>query len=142
MDELEVLKSIDASLKRLVDLSSQRLARASMPQGSQIAPESDLLGQYGDEKIKTDPRDWSKESYKGRKMSEAPAEFLDMYAETMEYFARKNDEKGEKSDKGVPKSQFDRRSAARSRGWAARIRSGLVEQKPEPESDFGKGGAW
>jgi hypothetical protein len=137
---IDLLASIDASLKKLVAIAERRqsIRGGGASSSPAIAPDRDLDSQYGDEEIKgKDPRDWSGESMKGRRMSECPPEYLDMIAERYDYFAQKNDAEGKKDDRGRPKSNYDRRSAARARGWAARLRAGWKPPAPTPldESD-------
>lgn len=138
-EAVELLRSIDATLKELLALS-----KARKPAGTQ-APSVNLDDPKADEKIRIDPRDWLKmggESFKGRQMSQCSSAFLDEYANSMDYFAGKNDEKGEKDSRGNPKSKWDRLSAARARAWADAIRSGKVKAV-EPEAAFdAPGGEW
>jgi hypothetical protein len=138
LEQLKMLRSIDATLKQI--LAARKSAPASG--GAAVAPASDLDSQYGDPEVRNDPRDWSGPSMKGRKLSECPADYLDMWAEMKDYFAGKERSENKMTSKGNPAWEFSLKDAARARGWSARIRAGLVEQKPEPESDFGKGGAW
>ena len=120
---LQVLESIDARLGRLEKLMAvEKLAAGVEPQNSDVADDRDLDGKFGDEVVRFDPRDWSGDSFKGSHFSECPADFLSMLAEAYDYFAEKN--AGTLTDKGKPKSDFDRRSARRARGWAKRIRAG------------------
>lgn len=132
------LASIDASLKRLVELSEKRLARAAASPKAEnseaVAPDSDLDGQHGDEIVKFAPRDWTGRNFVRHRMSECPTPFLEMLAESCEYFARKNDERSEKDSKGSPKSYWDKQTARRARGWAIRNRN-----KPEQTQAAGDG---
>jgi hypothetical protein len=123
-DVLVVLRSMDATLKTLLALSQQRVTQARAAKPKPIASDSDLDSQYGDEKVRLNPRDWTGASLKGRPMSACPAEFLDLLAESYDYFERKNEEAGALTDKGKPKADYDRRSASRARGWAKRARAG------------------
>lgn len=84
--------------------------------------DSELDGKYGDPQVKFNPRDWHGEDQKGRTFSACPPEFLELLASSYDYFAKMNDEKGEKDSKGGPKSKWDRKSALLARGWAARLR--------------------
>ena len=129
---LELLTSIDNSLKRLLALSTARAHThgAGAPGGGAVASDRDLDGQYGNPDIRADPKDWTGPSFKKRPMKECPAEFLDLYAEMKDYFGRKADENGDTTDKGVPKSKYEFLDAARARGWAARIRSGRHTPPP------------
>lgn len=122
-----LLQSIDATLKELLALSKSKRVAASS--AANVATDADLDSQYGDEEIRFDPRDWTgTKSYKKLRMSECSPEYLDVVALCFDGLARKNDIDG-KEYKGEPQSKFDRRTAARARGWAVRLRSGW---KPKP----------
>lgn len=94
------------------------------PASLAVASDSDLDGQHGDEEVRLSPRDWTGPPMKGRRMSECPPAFLDLLAETLDYFAKKNAASNAMTTSGKPKADFDRRGAARARGWAARLRAG------------------
>ncbi len=126
---VELLASIDASLKILV----ARLEAAPAAPGAtaQVASDRDLDSQYGNPIVKAkDPRDWTGEPMNGRRFSECPAEYLDLVADRLDYFAQQADEKGELASNGKPASQYKRLDAARARGWARRIRAGLGAPAP------------
>lgn len=125
-ETLRLLRSIDASLKQLV--VKQQGPTAS----GVVATDRDLDGKYGNPPVKFNPRDWTGASCKGRPLSDCPPEFLDLLAETFDYFARVADEKNETTEKGKPVGDYKRHDAARARGWAARIRSGRHLQTHEP----------
>jgi hypothetical protein len=132
-ETLALLKSIDATLKQLVSIARQQSASSG---NAAVADDHDLDSQWGDETVKLNPRDWMGESYKGQPMSECPPDFLDQVAKACDYFAQKNE--GKITDKGKPKSDFDRRTAARARGWAKRLRSGW--KPPSASSTQSSGG--
>lgn len=115
---LKVLRSIDASLRQLV--------RQSGASAVEVADDRDLDSQYGDPKVNFNPRDWHGDSLKGCRYSECPPEFLDLLAGALDYFARKADENNETASNGKPKSFYNKRDAARARGWARRKRAGYV----------------
>jgi hypothetical protein len=119
-----LLRSIDASLKQLV-LLNQLLSRTSIdpPRPLGTADDRDLDSKWGDPVIKFNPRDWTGDDCKGAHMSACPPEFLDMIAETFDYFAGKAEETNELYN-GKPTAPYKRKDAARARGWAARIRTG------------------
>lgn len=118
----QLLTSIDATLKELLVLSKAR--KTSVP-GAAVASDRELDDpKWGDPIVKFDPRDWTSGSCKGSHFSECPPGYLDLLAQSFDYFAEKNDREGHKTDKDVPKSKYDRLAAAKARGWAARIRSG------------------
>lgn len=137
VETLALLRSIDASLKRLV-------AQQPAAPGHEVADDRDLDSQYGDPVVKFNPRDWHGDSCKGLAMSQCPPEFLDMLAGTFDYFAKKADESGETTTSGKPVAPYKRKDAARARGWAARKRNGwkpaeLLVDEPAP-IDFNAGG--
>ena len=120
-ETLALLRSIDRSLKQLVGALG-----SSRPQGGAavVAADADLDGQYGDPKVPFNPRAWKGQSFKGRKFSECPAEFLDALAEAFDYLAGKAEENGETLNNNKPAAPYKRRDAARARGWAVRVRAG------------------
>lgn len=121
---IELLRSIDGSLKQLLRLQ----AKTAPPE---IADDRELDSQYGDPQVKFMPRDWTGDDYKGARMSECPAELLDMLAETFDYFARKAEESNELTSSGKPVAPYKRKDAARARGWAKRNRvNGPRESQP------------
>jgi hypothetical protein len=130
---LSLLTSIDGSLKKLVAVAEKRKAAAEPP----VADDRDLDGPHGDEMVKFSPRNWDERDglYKGSPMSHCPPAFLDLLAEAFESFAKKNSDKGD--DK---KAGYDKRSAARARGWAKRLRSGWkpAASSSRDDSDFGR----
>jgi hypothetical protein len=115
---LDLLRSIDVSLKQLV-----RLMTVAKPK--EIAPNSDLDGKYGDPIVNAkDPRDWTGPSMKGRRFSECSSEYLEMVASRLDFFAEKAEAEGKLASNGKPEAPYRRRDAARARGWAKRIRAG------------------
>ena len=121
-DVIDVLRSIDASLKQLLALQPK-------PPPA-IADDADLDGQYGNPVIRAaDPRDWTGPSQLGKPFSECPPAYLDMLASRLEYFAQKAEAEGKLTASGKPVAPFNRRDAARARGWARRLRDGW---KPAP----------
>lgn len=134
---MKLLEDIDRNVKALLarGASSGGSSRSAAPP---VADDRDLDGKYGDEEVKFSPRDWAGPSMRGRRMSQCPPEFLDALASAFDYFAKKNDANGEETDKGTPKSVFDRRAAARARGWAKRLREGWRPAGPPADDDFGR----
>jgi hypothetical protein len=69
-------------------------------------------------------------------MSECSPALLDALASAYDYFAQKNDASQAKADNGTLKSVYDKRSARRARGWAARKRNGWAPPaSAQPESN-------
>lgn len=89
-----------------------------------VATDAELDSEKGDPTLRFNPRDWKGVPRKGWQMSRCESECLEIYAEQLEYFAQKNDEKGVKDGRGGPKSKWDRIDARRARGWVRRLRSG------------------
>lgn len=118
LEVIDILRSMDASLKALLALQ-----RGTTP--PQVASDSDLDGQWGDPLIKAkDPRDWTGPTQIGKSMSECPAEYLDLVASRLDFFAEKAEAEGTLTTSGKPVAPYNRRDAARARGWAARVRHG------------------
>lgn len=126
---LRLLTSIDASLKLL---TKQQGAHA-------VADDRDLDSQYGNPIVKFNPRDWTGPSFKGRPMSDCDPEFLELLAQTFDYFGDKAEETNERTDKGKPVADYKRKDAARARGWAKRIRDGKVPATTAASGDSGWG---
>jgi hypothetical protein len=122
-EAIDLLRSIDASLKLLV-------VQLRVTQPKPVASERDLRSKFGDPILRFDPRDWHGPSYKGRKLSECPADLLDLVAETFEWFASQAETKGETTDTGKPVAEYKRLDAARARGWAKLIRDGRHTPSP------------
>lgn len=130
---LEQLARIEAKIDRLL---GQQPASAAPG----IAPDSDLDSQWGDEEVKKNPKRWQGDSFAGRRMSECSPEFLDCLAEHFDYKAGKEAEDAQDSalteeQRAAKKkySGYSRKSAARARGWAARLRAGW--KPPAPQGD-------
>lgn len=130
---ITVLKSIDATLKAIL-----RQLSVKDPHDKEIAPDGDLLGKYGDPVIKAkDPRDWTGAPMMGRKYSECPPAYLDLVADRLDYFADQAEAEKKTTSSGKPVAPYNRKDAARARGWAARIRSGAHVQTQQDDSDAG-----
>jgi hypothetical protein len=131
-EAIDILRSIDASLKQLLALS-----RVAKPKD--IAPDSDLDGKWGDPIVKaSDPRDWTGPSQKGKPFSQCSSEYLEMVASRLDYFADQAEKENKLTSGGKPVAPYNRRDAARARGWAKRIREGW---KPSAHAGNGNGQA-
>lgn len=85
--------------------------------------------------INTDPRDWKGASYKGKKMSEAPREYLDMLAGMYDFFAEKSEKESAVLKNGNPKAPWDRKLAETARQWAKHAKSGApIESQDSPDN--------
>jgi hypothetical protein len=131
-DALRVLKSIDAKLEVIAGLlASGGAPRKADAHAPRIASDEELDSEYGDPDIRAkSPRDWTGPSMTGKKYSECPAEYLDLVAERLDYFAEQN--AADMDPEIRKKARWNRMDASRARGWAARIRAGY-KPPPRPE---------
>lgn len=117
-EALDVLHSIDASLKSLLAIH-----RATQPK--EVAEDIDLDSPYGDPLIRAkDPRDWNGPSQLGNTFSLCPPEYLDLVASRLDFFAEKAELEGTLTSTGKLVAPYNRKDAARARGWAKRLRAG------------------
>lgn len=133
-DVYDVLCRIDTKIGLLV----AHFGIGARPAGSQtaagplVASDGELDSQYGNPEVKAkDPRDWTGDTMKGRRFSECPPAYLDLVADRLVYFAEQAEE--HMTDQQTPeteraelkkKAHYNRKDAARARGWAARLRNG------------------
>lgn len=106
-----------------------------------VATDADLDSQNGDPTIRKDPssRYWTGQSYVGAHMSACPAEYLDAlakYYDACAHMAHKTMHDGSETDpKKLEYKQKDIKykpvDAGRARGWAKRMRDGLVTRPAE-----------
>lgn len=135
---IALLESIDASLKELLRQSKARQASAPKP----VASDRDLDGPHGDPTVKFNPRDWTGPSFKGRRFSECPPDFLDLVAQAFDYFGDQAEQKNERTDRGKPVADFKRADAARARGWAKRMRDGRAPRREPVGATAGTPSGW
>jgi hypothetical protein len=82
-------------------------------------------------KVRFDPRNWPGASHKGRTMLECEPNFLEVYADQIEYFAGKAKEKvaaGTADDSAKRDAQWGELNAAQYRRLAQDMRSGKAQQ--------------
>jgi hypothetical protein len=120
-----------ADLEKVIAGFRAALGGGAIAATADAASDSDLDGQYGNEKIQMTPRDWKGAPRKGWLMARCEPDFLDVYAEAKMHFATKDEAAGE-----TRKAHYGRLSAARARGWAKRLRAGWT-----PQTSFGEGDA-
>lgn len=128
-----------ALLTRIADGIDRLLRQQAATAPPEVASEQELRGRFGDPEVRMRVRDWSGPDLKGRRMSECPPEFLDLLAETLEWAARKADEKHETTDSGKPVAPYRRADARRARGWAALMRAG---KHAPPKGEATRDDAW
>jgi hypothetical protein len=134
---LVTLENIDRSLDALVGLA-RKAAGVTVGAAAPVhAGDTELDLPDADELVKVKPRDWSGDDFKGTRMSLCPPAFLEQLALVYDYFAKKNDAENAVDAKGRPKSFYDKRSAARARGWAARLRTTAGTEAPVRQEELG-----
>jgi hypothetical protein len=124
-------EKIDLILRLLQDRPTVAVASTSVA----IADAADLDSQFGDPEIKTlvPAFKWPGEQHKGKRMSQTgDAAYLLALASQLDWAASRDDAEGKtwtstKTGETKPSSDFKRRDAARARGWAQRIKDGLVK---------------
>lgn len=102
----------------------------------EVASDSDLDGEHGNPVVRKDPKLWKGASFEGKKFSQCSPEYLESVASLCDWKAKKNDADPEKQKYAA----YDRRDAARARGWARRIRAGYKPKGgavADPFSDKG-----
>lgn len=120
--ERDILISIDGTLKQLLAIAkmrntvTQQHAMTTAP--ISVASDADLDSTHGDPIVKFMPRDWTGDEFRQQPFSATTPEFLEMLAKVYDmFYARKTAEND-------PKAKWEAITAARARGWAARLRAG------------------
>lgn len=144
---LAELASLHAKIDKLMGhLGATRSAEGGAAAGGRVASTQEIAGDRGDPKIRMNPKAWTGESCKAFRASQCPPDFLDIYADQLDWFAN-NPKEGE----DPKKAKWDRLDAARCRRWAVEIREGRVRQNgapaasPTPRSEGAPpddGGGW
>lgn len=99
------------------------------------ASDEDLDGPRGNPTIRFTPKRFRGPGYVGKRYSEASPEFLDAFAEALQWMA---DNPKTDSDEDAKKARWNLVDAARARSWARRIRSGAVPPPPEARALAGE----
>jgi hypothetical protein len=125
-ESLRLLREIRDGINQLVAQAGGSLKGGS-PSGA-IASDADLQGQHGDPQIRMRVKDWSGPDMKGKRASQCPPEFLDLYADLLDWAAGKEEADSEKK-RFAP---LTRKDAARCRAYARRKRDnpGPLEASP------------
>lgn len=136
-DVYRALQSIDATLKLMAEHSGALRAepsRASSGAGGApaIASDADLDSKHGNPEVRTkDPRDWTGDSMRGKRFSECPPVYLDLYAPFLDWMSESSRSQSEDSAttsddkaKATSTARYKHLDANRARGWAARLRAG------------------
>lgn len=127
MTDSELIAAFERLELRLVALEKKMATGTTSAKGGEVADVADLDGKYGDEDLRKMPsaKYWKGVDFTGRKMSETTAEFLDAFAKYKDACAYMNEKSGDAEK--AKYIGYDRKSARRARGWAARIRDGKVK---------------
>ncbi len=140
LDALE--KKID---RLLAHLGADRPAGNGASGAGAIATLAQIQGEHGDFEVGKPPKNWKGDSFEGYFTSECPPDFLDFYADFLDWKAGNPRPGKEKYAK------YDSLNAARCRRWAIEIREGRHKPKPRtaaaapppppPDEDYG-GTVW
>ena len=119
-------------------------APAQSPYASQkrIATDVEMSKFNGTMKVRFDPKNWPGDPHKGRMLLQCDPNFLDIYADQIEYFATKAKEKvaaGTADDNAKRDAQWGELNAAQYRRLAADMRSGRIQQTPPPPPAYSGG---
>lgn len=136
-DEVVTLKQLITSRPAGAATNGTTNGNGKYAKGS-AAGDKLLLGPYGDPPVRFDPRDWTGQSYKGSKMSECPAEYLELLASAYDYFATKAEEDNKtylsKTGEVKPAADSEWMSASKARGWAKKNREAEKHEAAEREA--------
>lgn len=100
------------------------VANGQQAPAGEVASDADLDGEHGDQPVRRDPsaKYWTGQSYVGVRLSQCPPEYLDATAKYREACAYMNGKEG--NPEKAKYIEYDKRDAARARGWAKRLREG------------------
>jgi hypothetical protein len=124
-EELALLREIRDIMAELLALSKSKRAAAPYL----VASDADIDGPHGDPVVKFLPRDWTGDDFRQQTFSQCTPTFLDALANAYEYFAAK------KKAENDPKAKWEDLSAARARGWSARLRAGWKPKAADMPSE-------
>ncbi len=140
LEKLEAL--VAAQARRLEEV--ERILKAiggafGVGAGAEVADDDDLDSKYGNSPIKRDPtpKFWTGPGFVGKKMSECSPEYLDAFAKYKDLCAKLSEKDG--SEAKLKFASYDRKDAARARGWARRLRNGWEPPAPPPRPAFAGG---
>ena len=135
-EAIDLLRSIDASLKLLVEVAATTTPQKTGGQ-SDVASDRDLDGQYGDPEVRYTVSRWDGEQHKGQKFSECPADFLGALASLLDWTADQAEDENKMTNAGKPVAPYRRMDAARARGWAKRNRAKPPDTEPQQQDGDG-----
>jgi hypothetical protein len=118
--------SVLARIEKKLDTLLAAKAVAAVPG---VADDAELDSPKGDVLVRFKPNKYVGPDFKGKKFSQCSAEFLDKYADALQYAAEHPKPNKEKF------AQWSAVDAARARGWSRRIRAGWKPPVDEYASD-------
>jgi hypothetical protein len=125
---IDLLTEIRDGIRTLIAL--QQSGGAS---GGAVASDVELTGPHGDPQIRMRVKDWSGPDMKGKRASQCPPEFLDLYADLLDWAAGKEEADPEKK-RFAP---LTRKDAARCRAHAKRKRDNPCPLEGNPGAGGG-----
>lgn len=120
--DVEVIKSMLARTVNGAPAPSNGSGYRSSGEES-VASDEDLDGDHGDPEVRKDPtaKYWQGPSFVGERFSRTASDYLDAMAKYKDACAHMKERDG--GEAKLKYAGYDRRDAARARGWAARLRA-------------------
>ena len=111
-------------------------------QAKKIATDQEMARFNGSLKVRFDPKRWPGDPHKGRTMLQCDPNFLEIYADQIEYFAGKAKEAvaaGTADENAKRDAQWGELNASQYRRLAADMRAGKVQQAAPPAPTYAGG---
>lgn len=141
LEKLEKLAADQAARIESLERVIAALGAVFTGGGAEVADDDELDSKFGDPIVKKDPTDrfWKGPGFVNKRMSECSPEYLDALAKYKDVCAKLKEKEGSESKRKY--AEYDRKDAARARGWARRIRAGWKPpEKPAAPSFASNGG--
>lgn len=150
MERLADAEAMIMQLTQRLERAEGVLARIGAAFGNGIGPsskaeadDSELDGRFGNPTVRKDPKRWAGASFKGANYSDCPSDYLGVLAEYLDWTADMDAKKPNPPchSNGTPWFEYNRKDAARARGWARRNRGRRIDPPaPPPENDYADDG--
>ena len=117
------IEALEIKVDGMAAAATPRAASITKALVEEVASDDDLNSQYGDPDVRRDPSQkyWQGESYVGMRFGQCPPDYLDAMAKYKDACAFMNEKSGDEAK--AKYIAYDRRDAARARGWAKRLRA-------------------
>lgn len=145
-DDLQLTPDEIRALKRfaqfLMGNGGAAASNGAASGGGRVATPGELRGQYGDPKVRKNPKRWAGASYIGATYSRCPSDYLEELAGYLDWCADKESQQANPKKHANGKNfywEFDRKDAALARGWA-RANDGKAFPPPNQPSSHGDSG--